>query len=167
MSNAFALWATVGMGWILYRRIRGQKLDEDDHNQFSKDKQAQTARSSRPRSLSFNSQVMLHSFPAAAKVPQPIINIAYFVDRCPSKRKLAKLFASRLQQYPRFNSKCNSIHPILRILIPCCAMPVSVCLQSELWTAYLVLLPFESLANPPHSLPPLAPLCLPPAPSPV
>jgi hypothetical protein len=46
----------------------------------------------RKRSLSFNSKVMLGSFPESAGVWPPIINVLFIVENCGSKKELMKLF---------------------------------------------------------------------------
>lgn len=51
----------------------------------------------RARSLSFNSSVMLESFPDSAEVKQPWINILLLFHKCPDADTLAQLFKKTLK----------------------------------------------------------------------
>ncbi len=71
-------------------------------NKSQSDAEDKKGRKNRRR-LSFNSEVLLKSFPPDKSVPPPIVNIVAFVKKIPSVEELVSTFGV-LQKFPRFVS---------------------------------------------------------------
>ena len=104
---------SLGLTFWISKKKNTKNIDHDgngnDNDNSDSDSDSQGRRT---RSITFNSAVMLNSFPPEVNVPPPISNICYFIppSSCPSVvEQLATMFGESLYQYDRFNITLHKI----------------------------------------------------------
>ena len=102
---------SLGLTFWISKKKNTKNIDHDG-NGNDNDNDNSDSQGRRTRSITFNSAVMLNSFPPEVNVPPPISNICYFIppSSCPSVvEQLATMFGESLYQYDRFNITLHKI----------------------------------------------------------